>query len=78
MPLLFLGLPGDNTFANYGEAKRAFWRQTVLPLVGYESYRRRFHDKVIIRETFGVAVIIRRAPKLRKGYIIISAFPINR
>jgi phage portal protein BeeE len=28
-----LGLPGDNTFRNYQEANRAFWRQTVLPLV---------------------------------------------
>lgn len=33
MPPLLLGLPGDNTFANYSEANRAFWRQTVLPLV---------------------------------------------
>ena len=24
---------GDNTFSNYQEAQRAFWRQTVLPLV---------------------------------------------
>ena len=30
---LLLGLPGDNTFANYSEANRAFWRQTVIPLV---------------------------------------------
>jgi HK97 family phage portal protein len=33
VPPLLLGLPGDNTFSNYGEANRAFWRQTVLPLV---------------------------------------------
>ncbi len=31
VPPLLLGLPGDNTFANYQEANRAFWRQTVLP-----------------------------------------------
>jgi hypothetical protein len=30
---LLLGLPGDNTFSNYQEANRAFWRQTVIPLV---------------------------------------------
>jgi phage portal protein BeeE len=24
---------GDNTFSNYSEAHRAFWRQTALPLV---------------------------------------------
>ena len=29
---MMLGLPGDNTFANYAEANRSFWRQTVLPL----------------------------------------------
>ena len=30
---MLLGLPGDNTYSNYREANRAFWRQTVLPLV---------------------------------------------
>ena len=29
---MLLGIPGDNTFANYQEANRVFWRQTVLPL----------------------------------------------
>lgn len=33
VPPLLLGLPGDNTYANYAEANRAFWRTTVLPLV---------------------------------------------
>ncbi|MDJ1159036.1 phage portal protein [Chelatococcus sp. SYSU_G07232] len=33
VPPLLLGLPGDNTYANYAEANRAFWRQTVIPLV---------------------------------------------
>jgi hypothetical protein len=33
VPPLLRGLPGDNTFSNYAEANRAFWRQTVLPLV---------------------------------------------
>ena len=33
VPPLLLGLPGDNTYANFAEANRAFWRQTVLPLV---------------------------------------------
>ncbi|HRK25508.1 MAG TPA: phage portal protein, partial [Beijerinckiaceae bacterium] len=32
VPPLLLGLPGDNTFANYAEANRALWRQTILPL----------------------------------------------
>ena len=34
VPPMLLGLPGDNTYSNYQEANRAFWRQTVLPLVG--------------------------------------------
>ncbi|MFT0890907.1 phage portal protein [Pseudochelatococcus sp. G4_1912] len=33
VPPLMLGLPGDSTYANYAEANRAFWRQTVIPLV---------------------------------------------
>jgi HK97 family phage portal protein len=33
VPPMLLGIPGDNTFANYAEANRTFWRQTVLPLV---------------------------------------------
>lgn len=33
IPPLLLGIPGDNTYANYQEANRALWRQTVLPLV---------------------------------------------
>lgn len=33
VPPLLLGLPGDNTHANYAEANRAFYRQTVIPLV---------------------------------------------
>jgi len=33
IPPMLLGIPGDNTFANYREANLNFWRQTVLPLV---------------------------------------------
>ena len=32
VPPLLLGLGGDNTHANYAEANRAFYRQTVIPL----------------------------------------------
>ena len=32
VPPMLLGIPGDNTYANYKEANLAFWRQTVLPL----------------------------------------------
>ncbi len=34
VPPMLLGIPGDNTFANYQEANRAFYRLTVLPLIG--------------------------------------------
>jgi HK97 family phage portal protein len=33
VPPMLLGIPGDNTYSNYQEANRSFWRQTVLPLV---------------------------------------------
>ena len=32
VPPMLLGLPGDNTYANYREANKALWRQTILPL----------------------------------------------
>lgn len=33
VPPLTLGLPGDNTHANYQEANRAFWRAAVIPMI---------------------------------------------
>lgn len=32
VPGLILGLKGDNTFANYQEANKTLWRQTIIPL----------------------------------------------
>ena len=32
VPPMLLGIPGDATYANYQEANRAFYRQTVLPM----------------------------------------------
>jgi Phage portal protein len=32
VPPMLLAIAGDNTYANYQEANRAFWRQSVLPL----------------------------------------------
>ncbi|MGA9658246.1 MAG: phage portal protein [Asticcacaulis sp.] len=32
VPGQLLGIPGDNSYANYKEANAAFWRHTVLPL----------------------------------------------
>ncbi len=37
VPPMLLGIPGDNTYSNYQEANRTFWRQTVLPLVNRTS-----------------------------------------
>lgn len=34
VPPMLLGLPGDNTYANYSEANRALWRLTIAPLLG--------------------------------------------
>lgn len=34
VPPMLLGIQGDNTYANYQEANRAFHRQTILPLMG--------------------------------------------
>jgi HK97 family phage portal protein len=34
VPPMLLGIPGDNTYSNYQEANRVFWRSTVLPLAG--------------------------------------------
>jgi HK97 family phage portal protein len=33
VPPMLLGIPGDNTYANYAEANRALWRLTLLPLL---------------------------------------------
>jgi HK97 family phage portal protein len=33
VPPQLLGIPGDNTYANYKEANLAFWRMTIIPLV---------------------------------------------
>ena len=32
VPPMLLGIPGDNTYANYREANTALWRVTILPL----------------------------------------------
>jgi phage portal protein BeeE len=32
VPPMLMGLPGDTAYANYREANKALWRQTILPL----------------------------------------------
>ena len=34
VPPQLLGIPGDNTYSNYQEARLAFWEDTVMPLMG--------------------------------------------
>lgn len=34
VPPMLLGIPGDNTYSNYQEANKAFYRSTVLPVLG--------------------------------------------
>jgi HK97 family phage portal protein len=34
VPPMLLSIPGDNTYSNYQEANRVFWRQSVLQLAG--------------------------------------------
>lgn len=33
VPPMILGIPGDNTYANYQEANRVLWRLTLLPML---------------------------------------------
>ncbi|MEO8883720.1 MAG: phage portal protein, partial [Devosia sp.] len=33
VPPMLLGIPGDNSYANFAEANKTLWRQTVIPLV---------------------------------------------
>jgi len=35
VPPQLLGIPGDNTYSNYQEARLALWEDTVLPLLGH-------------------------------------------
>ena len=35
VPPQLLGIPGDNTYANYQEARLALWEETVIPLLGH-------------------------------------------
>lgn len=35
VPPQLLGIPGDNTYSNYAEARLAFWEDTILPLLDF-------------------------------------------
>ncbi|AYD00224.1 phage portal protein [Neorhizobium sp. NCHU2750] len=49
VPPMLIGIPGDNTYANYQEANRAFYRLTVLPLIArtaasFSAWLSEMHD----------------------------------
>lgn len=54
VPPMLLGLPGDNTYANYAEANRGLWRLTLLPMAdmladSLEGYFRHWWPDVKVR-----------------------------
>lgn len=55
VPPLLLGLPGDNTFANYYEAQLAFWRNTVWPLATFIAQKL----TAWVRPVYGPSIAIR-------------------
>ncbi len=88
VPPLLLGLPGDATFRNYEEADRAFWRQTVIPMVarlqksfhawlqpGFDLFR--FDYNADPHRRFGAGTADRmephRRPTERRGFLKNSA-----
>ena len=63
VPPMLLGIPGDNTYANYQEANRAFYRLTMLPLVA----RTAKELSAWLAPVFGdrSAALVRRRPRRR-------------
>lgn len=63
VPPMLLGIPGDNTYANYREANLAFWRLTVVPLVMktaaalQEWLEPRFEGGVVAPDLDGVSAL---------------------
>lgn len=55
VPPMMLGLPGDNTYSNYQEANRAFYRLTILPMVakvlaGLSDWLQKWYrDQVVLK-----------------------------
>lgn len=35
VPPQLLGIPGDNTYSNYAEARLSFWEDTIIPLIAH-------------------------------------------
>ncbi len=54
VPPQMLGIPGDSTYANYEQARLAFWEETVIPLVKFfaadwNSWLRQIYPDVTIK-----------------------------
>jgi HK97 family phage portal protein len=52
VPPQLLGIPGDNTYSNYSEARLSFWEDTIVPLVD----RLAEEFTAFIGEPFGVEI----------------------
>lgn len=52
VPPQLLGIPGDNTYSNYSEARLSFWEDTIIPLV--DRLAQEF--TAFIGEPFGVEI----------------------
>jgi HK97 family phage portal protein len=52
VPPQLLGIPGDNTYSNYSEARLSFWEDTIVPLV--DRLAQEF--TAFIGEPFGVEI----------------------
>jgi len=79
VPPMLLGIPGDNTYANYKEANQAFWRQTIIPLTrktakGLSSWLRPFFgdDLVIAPELDQVPALTEERAALWQGLMNAS------
>jgi len=63
VPPQMLGIPGDNTYQTFKEAQGAFWRQTIVPLVGKTAgamtawLKPRFPDVEITPDLEGVPAL---------------------
>lgn len=73
VPPMLLGMPGDNTYANYKEANQALWRQTIIPLVtktarGLEGWLQPFfgEDLRIVSDLDAVPALSEERAKLWK------------
>ncbi len=44
---------------------------------GYEAYVADDQAQPVMRDTYSVMVSLRRSPTSKKGYFVVSAFPLN-